>query len=139
MTSKLLDVRKAAARLLVNMLYQSRYSTRNLGWIYCHYAKYLFCVSFETFSSYLDYENEPLDDVEIPTYIVIGLWELIHVPRCADRLPDELRRMLSSMNYVKAHCDYAEDRKTMLWIPHREKLTQHAEKHEKILVTDNVR
>lgn len=54
MTNKFSAERKAAARLLVDMLYERRSSTRNLRWIYNRYAKYLFGVSFPTFSSYLD-------------------------------------------------------------------------------------
>ncbi len=64
---------KAINRLLVDMLYDGRNSTRNLNWIHRNYVRHLFDVTQETFSSYLDVENEPLDDVKIPTYIVIGL------------------------------------------------------------------
>lgn len=102
MTDKFSDERKAIARLLVAMLYEGRYSARNLGWIYNRYGKYLSGVSFESFSSYLDSENDPLDDVRIPPYIVVGLWEMVNVPRCTCRIPEALRRRLASASYSKS-------------------------------------
>ncbi len=102
MTNKFSSERKAVARLLVDMLYERRSSTRNLRWIYNRYAKYLFGVSFETFSSYLDRDNDPLDDVELPPYIVLGLWAMVNVPCGEHRYPAELRRLLSRPRYAKS-------------------------------------
>lgn len=102
MTNKFSSERKAVARLLVDMLYERRSSTRNLRWIYSRYAKYLFGVSFETFSSYLDRDNDPLDVVELPPYIVLGLWAMVNVPCGEHRYPAELRRLLSRPRYAKS-------------------------------------
>ncbi len=130
MTSKLLDVRKAVVRLLVCMLYEGRYSTRNLGWIYRCYVSHLFGVSFETFSSYLDAENDPLDDVEIPTYIVVGLWALVNTPRDTDRLPEDLRRVLASASYVKTRCVRTRDAESALPLPCDEETEMNSRRSE---------
>lgn len=90
------------ARLLVVMLYDGRYSARNLGWIYRNYAGPLLGVSFETFSSYLDDEDDPSGDGELPRYLVAGLWLLVNVPRMTDSLPADLLRRMSRMRHVKA-------------------------------------
>ena len=93
---------KAINRLPVDMLYDGRNSTRNLNWIHRNYVRHLFDVTQETFSSYLDVENEPFDGVKIPAYIVIGLWEMVKVPRSANRLPEDLRRRLASAECRRA-------------------------------------
>ncbi len=90
------------ARLLVAMLYDGRYSARNLGWIYRNYAGPLLGVSFETFSSYLDDGDDPLDDVDMPPYLIVGLWLLVNVPRTTGSLPADLLRRMSRMRHVKA-------------------------------------
>lgn len=100
-SSKFLRTRKVIARLLVAMLYDGRYSTRNLGWIYRNYAGPLLGVSFETFSSYLDYDDDPLDDAGLPLYLIDGLWRLVNVPRTVDSLPADLLRRLARMGDVK--------------------------------------
>lgn len=101
-SSKFLKTRKMIARLLVVMLYDGRYFARNLGWIYRNYAGPLLGVSFETFSSYLDYDGDPLDDDDLPRYLIVGLWLLVNVPRTTGALPADLLRRMSRMRHVKA-------------------------------------
>ncbi len=117
MNLKYSDERDLFARYLVDMSYDGRNSVRNLKWIHRNYARFIFGTSFETFSSYLDYENNPLDDVELPLYLIEGLWRMVNVPRTLDRLSDDLVRKLNSAKYTRGRHGYTRRRESVLWYP----------------------
>ena len=94
------DERDLFARYLVAMTYEGRNSVRNLKWVNEKFAKYIHGTSFESFSSYLDIESNPHENVELPLYIIEGLWMMVNVPRTLDRLSDDLVRKLASSKYT---------------------------------------
>lgn len=86
--------RKKIARLLVDMLYEGRNSKCNIAWIYDRYGQYLLGVDIDTFHSYLAADEAELSDVDVPPYIVVGLWMLVNIPMAVHDIPAMLRRRM---------------------------------------------
>lgn len=100
-TPKYMRWRKLIARTLVAMLTDSNDPHRNKQWIYDHYGVYLLGVDYDTFLNYLDDEEDPLRDLELPSYILIGLWLLVNLPMGFTQIPKKLAQKLMRKEWQK--------------------------------------